>query len=90
MACITKQIFQILDTDILVLKFSYTSILHSFNFIYYREGYNSDMENSQGGGRGRGSMRGRGRGRGNRNDARFNSGNSVILKLLQEKKSNKN
>lgn len=39
-----------------------------------REGYNSDMENSQGGGRGRGSMRGRGRGRGNRNDTRFNSG----------------
>ncbi|KAK7573838.1 hypothetical protein V9T40_011029 [Parthenolecanium corni] len=39
-------------------------------------GYNSDMENTQGGSRGRSNMRGRGGrgGRGNRNDSRYNPG----------------
>lgn len=57
-------------------------------FLYFRSGYNSDMESSQGGGRGRGgSMRGRGRGggRGNRNDSRFSQGNygRYSLKSIQ-------
>lgn len=44
-------------------------------FVFHR-GYNSDMENPQGGVRGRGTMRGRGGrgGRGSRNDSRFNAG----------------